>query len=177
MPGKEQQITIRTTSCEMSYRWVLPLRRRPTYTVIFSKRIEKSTAFFKVVLHQFGSLKTTILIHFPWKRAYFPLSPKSVKVSLALHSLREPCPRVTAAWFASSCGSCKNANAAHRPQDKRFTFGSKCVPANGNAVTSTANSGKYRFQTCPTHRQGFASPARLTAYFLSLRPFQREYAE
>lgn len=28
MPGKKQQITIRTTSCEMSYRWVLPLRQQ-----------------------------------------------------------------------------------------------------------------------------------------------------
>ncbi|MFR5846871.1 MAG: hypothetical protein ACLUEU_14495 [Oscillospiraceae bacterium] len=98
MLGKEQQITIRTTSCfEMGCRWVLfPPAAGQLIPSYFQKRIEKSTAFFKVVLHQFGSLKTTILIHFSWKRAYFPLSPKSVKVSLALHSLREPCPRVTA---------------------------------------------------------------------------------
>lgn len=96
MLGKKQQITIRTTSCEMSYRWVLPLRQQANlYRHIF-KKDRKSTAFYKVALLQFGSLKTTILIHFSWKRAYFPLSPKSVKVSLALHSLREPCPRVTA---------------------------------------------------------------------------------
>ena len=129
MPGKKQQITIRTTSCfEMGCRWVLfPPAAGQLIPSYFQKRIEKSTAFFKVVLHQFGSLKTTILIHFSWKRAYFPLSPKSVKVSLALHSLREPCHRVTAGLGASFCGSCRNANAAHRPQDKRFTFGSKWI--------------------------------------------------
>ena len=44
-------------------------------------------------------------------------------------------------------------------------------PQTAMPVASTANSGKYRFQTCPAHRQGFASPARLTAYFLSLRHF------
>ena len=73
-----------------------PLRQQANLYHHIFKKGKKSTAFFKVVLHQFGSLKTTILIRFPWKRAYFPLPPKSVKVSLALHSLREPCPRVTA---------------------------------------------------------------------------------
>ena len=57
--------------------YIVPSGSRPTYTVIFSKKAEKSTAFFKVVLHQFGSLKTTILIQILWKRAYFPLSPQS----------------------------------------------------------------------------------------------------
>ena len=28
MPEKKQRIIIRTTSCEMSYRWVLPLRQQ-----------------------------------------------------------------------------------------------------------------------------------------------------
>jgi len=40
--GKEQQITIRTTSCEMSYRWVLPLRQQANlYHHIFKKDRKK----------------------------------------------------------------------------------------------------------------------------------------
>lgn len=97
MPEKKQRIIIRTTSCcEMGCRWVLFPPAADQLIPSYFQKDRKSTAFYKVALLQFGSLKTTILIHFSWKRAYFPLSPKSVKVSLALHSLREPCPRVTA---------------------------------------------------------------------------------
>ena len=68
------------------------------------------------------------------------------------------------------------SNAAHRPQDKRFTFGSECVPASSNAGRKCSQFGKTPGSDCPTHRQGFASPACLTAYFLLLRPSRQKDA-
>ena len=55
---------------------IVPSGSRPTYTIIFSKRIEKSTAFFKVVLHGSNSPRTTILIHFFLEKGILPPFPK-----------------------------------------------------------------------------------------------------
>ena len=60
-------------------------------------------------------------------------------------------------WFSSPRGAHGNADAAHRPQDKRFTFGKR--PARVCAPPIRAAAG-----TCTAaHRQGDASPARLSA--------------
>lgn len=97
MPGKKQQITIRTTSCEMSYRWVLPLRQQANlYCHILIIWIEKARLSSKSYFIDLIVQGLLFLYKFSGKGHTSPLSPKSVKVSLALHSLREPCPRVTA---------------------------------------------------------------------------------
>lgn len=98
MPGKKQQITICTTSCfEMGCRWVYcSLRQQANLYCHILIILDRKKHGFLQSRTSLNSPRTTILIHFSWKRAYFPLFPKSVKVSLALHSLREPCPRVTA---------------------------------------------------------------------------------
>ena len=69
------------------------------------------------------------------------------------------------AWFASFCGSCRNANAAHRPQDKRFTFGTGTHPMSATLTQAQSIRETTGFQL-PDTLEGVRLP-RVSASLLA----------
>ena len=76
MPGEKQQITIRTTSCEMSYRWVLSLRQQANLYCHILIILDRKKHGFLQSRTSLNSPRTTILIHFFLEKGILPPFPK-----------------------------------------------------------------------------------------------------
>lgn len=111
-------------------------------------------------LHTMGE-NTPVCSVFHGKGRNYPF-PHTLHNTAGVTRLRDRALMRQRTCFPSSRGAHGNADAAHRPQDKRFTFGKRQARTGGSAARTPSLRARAGTST-GTHWQGFASPARHSA--------------